>query len=156
MERVGGRDVCFDLWDTAGQESYKCLVPVYARGALLALIVFDRHSRQSFDSLLHWSEFLRNDVALDNFLVVGNKSDLPPETTSDEARQWCETCRADYIETSAKTGSQIDVLFQLVAKKVLELTAETMRMQRWPSDSGIILLNTIAPPKKICSCSAVH
>jgi small GTP-binding protein len=151
-ERVGGRAVHFDLWDTAGQENYKCLVPIYAREAVLALIVFDRNSRPSFESLSYWSEFLRNDVALENFIVVGNKSDLTPETTTKEAQQWCQTCGADYIETSAMTGSQITALFQLVAKKVLELTSDTMKMQRRPSDSGVILLNAKPLEKPFCDC----
>jgi small GTP-binding protein len=152
LERVGGCDVRFDLWDTAGQESYKCLVPVYARGEVLALVVFDRSSQDSFRHLSYWSEFLKNGVALDNFIVVGKKSDLAPETTNEEVQQWCEACGADYIETSAKTGSHIDSLFQLVARKVLALTRETMRMQRRPSDSGIILLNAKAPRKTFCPC----
>jgi small GTP-binding protein len=121
-EWVGGRECHFDLWDTAGQESYKCLVPVYARGAVLALVVFDRTSRDSFDNLSFWSEFLKSDVAIDNILVVGNKSDLPPGVSTQDAQNWCAQAGAEYIETSAKTGTNIDALFQTAAKKVIAAT----------------------------------
>ena len=31
----------FQIWDTAGQERYMALVPMYLRGAQVALIVYD-------------------------------------------------------------------------------------------------------------------
>jgi small GTP-binding protein len=123
-ERVGTRDVYFDLWDTAGQENYKCLVPVYARGAVLAILVYDRASMISFTSLTGWVDFLKTNVAIDHLLVVGNKSDLVPEVITADALAWSQEIGADYVEISAKTGSQIDVLFQMVAKKVAAVELE--------------------------------
>jgi len=151
-ERIGGKEIRFDLWDTAGQDSYKCLVPVYARDAVLAIVVFDRSAHSSFDNLSYWSEFLKNDVAIDSFIVVGNKSDLASEVTTEEAEKWCQANLAEYVETSAKTGAKIDVLFQMVAKKVAALTGEAQRFQLSPGDSGIILLNSKSEPKQACPC----
>ena len=31
----------FQIWDTAGQEKYLSLIPMYLRGAQVALVVFD-------------------------------------------------------------------------------------------------------------------
>lgn len=34
-------EVELDIWDTAGQEQYHCLAPVYYRGAQAAVVVYD-------------------------------------------------------------------------------------------------------------------
>jgi small GTP-binding protein len=38
---AGGHHVSLNIWDTAGMERYKSLVPKYAKGAAMAVIVFD-------------------------------------------------------------------------------------------------------------------
>jgi small GTP-binding protein len=151
-ERVRGKEVRFDVWDTAGQETYRCLVPVYARGAVLALVVFNRSSRLTFESLSSWSEFLRNEVKIDTFLIVGNKSDLEPKVSTEEARNWCNDNDAEYIETSAKTGFQIELLFQIVAKNVLSLVGEDLTADLKKGDSGLILVNSRPDPRRACPC----
>ena len=37
----GSGSVVMDLWDTAGQEKYRSLAPMYYRGAAAAVIVYD-------------------------------------------------------------------------------------------------------------------
>jgi hypothetical protein len=51
-------------------------------------------------------------------IVVGNKSDLPAEVTEGDASLLWTEINAEYIETSAKLGTQIDSLFPLVAVQV--------------------------------------
>ena len=36
-----GRDVCLDIWDTAGQEQYRAITPMYTRGASILCICYD-------------------------------------------------------------------------------------------------------------------
>jgi Ras-related protein Rab-5C len=148
-ERVGDREVHFELWDTAGQESYKCLVPVYARGAVLALVVFDRASHDAFENLGYWAEFLKSDVAIENFLVVGNKSDLAPAVTTQDAGDWARLMNAEYVETSAKTGANIDVLFQKVARRVIAAEGEK---KCWLATAEATELVSDAPERKKCAC----
>jgi small GTP-binding protein len=152
-ERLGNTEVCFDLWDTAGQESYKCLVPIYARGAVLALLVFDKASLLSFKNLSYWIDFLKLDVGIDSLIVVGNKTDLPAEVTKEEARILCREIGADYVETSAKFGTQIDALFQMVARKVLAASDESKPTHHKASESGALLLNTGPGAGGDCPCS---
>jgi small GTP-binding protein len=149
VERVDNHEVQFDLWDTAGQEAYKCLVPVYARAATLALLLFDRTSRATFGSLPGWLSFLKKDVAIDNILVVGNKTDLTPEVGTEEAEEWTARNGAEYIETSAKTGSSIDLLFQLVAKKVHAAAGPGVKT---PMETDKIVLEPPPVKKDDCQC----
>jgi small GTP-binding protein len=52
--RIGGQKVKFKVWDTAGQEKYRCLTQMYFRDAKVALIVYDVTNRRSFDCVEYW------------------------------------------------------------------------------------------------------
>ena len=66
--------------DTAGQERYESLAPLYYRGAHAAAVVFDVGSERSFRRAQHWVGELRRNAAGQPLLVlVGNKADLPQE-----------------------------------------------------------------------------
>jgi len=64
------------LWDTAGQEKFKSLVPNYIRDAHCAVFVYDITRRDSFQNVDGWLELFKNfknDEAV--MILVGNKAD---------------------------------------------------------------------------------
>ena len=74
---LNGRTYRLQLWDTAGQEKYKSLVPAYLRDANCAVFVFDLNRIQSLKNLEGWIQLYRqnqnqNSVAF----MVGNKDDV--------------------------------------------------------------------------------
>jgi small GTP-binding protein len=104
----------FQVWDTAGQEQFRDLVPIYFRNAACALVVFDLTSRESFRDVPDWVKRLRK-VTPDAVLgLVGNKVDLTESRVvqfeQGEARAR-ECGAAFYEETSALTGQGIDGIF---------------------------------------------
>ncbi|MHA2279020.1 MAG: Rab family GTPase, partial [Candidatus Kariarchaeaceae archaeon] len=42
------------IWDTGGQDSFAPLLPMYYRGALGALVVYDLTNEKSFQSVQKW------------------------------------------------------------------------------------------------------
>ena len=74
---VQGKPIKFQIWDTAGQEKYHSLAPMYYRGAAAAIIVYDITRPNTFKTLKNWVEELRNqgpkDIAI---AIAGNKADL--------------------------------------------------------------------------------
>ena len=42
------------IWDTAGQEKYHSLAPMYYRGAAAAILVYDMTKKSSFEKLQKW------------------------------------------------------------------------------------------------------
>eukprot|EP01091_Cochliopodium_minus_P020260 TRINITY_DN87_c0_g1_i2.p1 TRINITY_DN87_c0_g1~~TRINITY_DN87_c0_g1_i2.p1 ORF type:complete len:125 (+),score=23.37 TRINITY_DN87_c0_g1_i2:1-375(+) len=38
------------IWDTAGQEKYRCLIPMYYKGSSAAIVVFDLTNQESFEA----------------------------------------------------------------------------------------------------------
>lgn len=49
--------IAFQIWDTAGQERFKSLVPMYVRGAHIALIVYDVTDPVKFDNYMYSGNF---------------------------------------------------------------------------------------------------
>ena len=65
------------IWDTAGQESFRSITRSYYRGSICALLVYDITRRATFDNLIKWLEDMRdNAYSKMVILLVGNKSDL--------------------------------------------------------------------------------
>jgi GTPase SAR1 family protein len=69
------------IWDSAGQERYKSLIPNYVRGSSIIFLVYDISSkiyisieRETFESVPNWITFIKN---IENPLIVlvGNKLD---------------------------------------------------------------------------------
>jgi small GTP-binding protein len=109
------------LWDTAGQERYRSLVPMYARGSTLAIVVFDVTARESFESVPDWIAQVRTDANPDcEVIVAGNKVDLEPEITIEKIDRWSRENSIEAITVSAKTGANIAILFDLVIAKLPE------------------------------------
>jgi GTPase SAR1 family protein len=52
---VDNRDIALQVWDTAGQEMSRALVPVCLRGARAGLFVYDVTDAKVFSSLRHIS-----------------------------------------------------------------------------------------------------
>jgi len=84
-----GSPIKLQIWDSAGQEKYRSLIPSYVRGAAIIFIVYDISSKvlfikitqsldkESFDNVTKWLSFIRTVKIEDAKLVlVGNKIDL--------------------------------------------------------------------------------
>jgi small GTP-binding protein len=72
-----GHEVMLQLWDTAGQEMYHSLVPIYLRGARAAILVYDVTTPTSFTALGHWHSVLSAAFPHGiNLYIVANKIDL--------------------------------------------------------------------------------
>jgi Ras-related protein Rab-21 len=120
---VNGQEIALQVWDTAGQEMYRSLVPVYLRGARAALLVYDVTDRDSFESLGHWHDILVEVVPSDvTIYIVGNKVDLEESAVIDDiqAKQFAEVHNAHFFKVSAETGQGLELLFEQIANKMLE------------------------------------
>jgi small GTP-binding protein len=109
------------IWDTAGQERYRSLVPTYARGASCAFICFDMSSTSTFESCGYWLAELERIGGRECVVaLVGNKVDLPALVEVETARDWADEHRMKFWAVSAKSGENIEKLFQSMAEDVAE------------------------------------
>lgn len=109
----------YEIWDTAGQERYYSLIPMYYRGAQVALIVYDVTSPESFENAKKWVEELKYDKPQEFLKVlIANKMDLMDESvvSHETGKQFAEKEGLMFYETSAKTGENVQKLFMEIAE----------------------------------------
>ena len=102
------------LYDTAGQEKFKSLIPMYIRDANIILVVYDITNKDSFIHTEHWvneTKDLKREYAI--FVLVGNKIDLEENriVSTKEAEDFATEKGFLFYEVSAKTGEKVEDLF---------------------------------------------
>lgn len=115
--------VKLQIWDTAGQESFKAVTKAYYRGAAVALVVFDITVRETFNSVGAWvDDCIANGNPDMTLVLVGNKIDCSNhrKVSSAEAEAYARDKRMMYFETSAKTGEGVENVFIKSAEFVLQ------------------------------------
>ena len=120
-EIVNEAKVDVQIWDTAGQEKFKSLGPIYFRNAAAAVVVFSLTSKTSFDKIDYWIESFRNVAGPDAIIyIVANKTDLTSDFQVDleEAKDWASANNYKIYATSAKTGEGIHELFSQLAEEL--------------------------------------
>ncbi len=128
------------IWDTGGQERFSFVRPLYYRGAMGALLVFDVTNRESFDHLPNWVEELESNAGKVPYVLIGNKIDLPRAVGSDEAWAFCQQMGIPYYyETSAKTGEAVGDCFH-------GLTYAMMSIQMPPNEYPNVMKQLGAVP----------
>ena len=92
------------MWDSAGLERYRALIPSYVRGASIIYILYDISSRDSFNNLSNWIKFIK-EVNTDNSMIVlcGNKLDLVMQFSTKEGQDLAHKENMKFFETSAKS-----------------------------------------------------
>ncbi|GAG88730.1 unnamed protein product, partial [marine sediment metagenome] len=108
------------LWDLAGQPSYKELRQRYMVGSSMAFIVYDVTRPSTFMNVYEWYRNFRAVCPKSVIVLVANKVDmkerLVPEVAGLMLSNWLEL---KYIETSAKTGKNINALFIECARETI-------------------------------------
>ena len=102
------------IYDVGGQEQFRDLRKKYAEGANTAFIIYDIANRVTFEKVPDWKHNLYQFAGEIPFIVIGNKSDLEADrkVTFEEAMELSYQLGAlDFIETSAKTGSEVERAF---------------------------------------------
>jgi small GTP-binding protein len=118
------RKVIFKIWDTAGQEKFHSLVPMYYRGAGAAILVYDITRPETLSSLKQWVDELKRNGPKDIILALcGNKADLVGDRriTEAKAKHFADEIGAFYIEASARDDTNIYRLFHTIAVRVSSL-----------------------------------
>lgn len=124
---VQGITCKIQIWDTAGQEQFKKLAPMYYKNAAAAIVCYDITSPKSFETLKFWMEELQRNVPAGSIVLAmcATKGDLAgahpdSEQTTMAAQQLADETGAMFMTTSAKEDVNVEQLFQKVAERVLQ------------------------------------
>ncbi|KAM8824625.1 ras-related protein Rab-26-like [Synchiropus picturatus] len=118
---MDGLKVKLQIWDTAGQERFRSVTHAYYRDAHALLLLYDVTSRSSFENIRAWLteiyEYAQQDVVL---MLLGNKADVTHERVvkREEGERLAKEFGVPYMETSARSGLNVELAFTAVAKEL--------------------------------------
>uniref|UniRef100_K3WEK9 Uncharacterized protein n=1 Tax=Globisporangium ultimum (strain ATCC 200006 / CBS 805.95 / DAOM BR144) TaxID=431595 RepID=K3WEK9_GLOUD len=121
MINIENKQIKLQIWDTAGQESFRSITRSYYRGAAGALLVYDITRRDTFNHLTRWLEEARqNSNSNMAIMLIGNKSDLEHRraVSYKEGEQFAKENGLIFLETSAKTAANVEDAFVKTASKI--------------------------------------
>ena len=117
---ISGYKVKLQVWDTGGQERFSYIRPLYYKGAMACIAIFDLTNRESFDNLPKWFQEVAENCGAIPLMLVGNKADLPDRAvTTEEGQTLSDKLGIIYYEASAKNGDNINTLFTTLGERLL-------------------------------------
>ena len=117
-----GKRVSLQIWDFAGEDRFRFLLPGYVKGASGGIFMFDITRRSSLRNFGDWLEIFKGgtgDMEIDvPIIMIGGKLDLHDRRSvfSTDAVDLAKRYELlDYIESSAKTGENVELIFYKLA-----------------------------------------
>eukprot|EP00928_Gymnodinium_smaydae_P041317 TRINITY_DN27980_c0_g1_i1.p2 TRINITY_DN27980_c0_g1~~TRINITY_DN27980_c0_g1_i1.p2 ORF type:complete len:212 (-),score=47.47 TRINITY_DN27980_c0_g1_i1:56-691(-) len=119
---IEDKQIKLQIWDTAGQESFRSITRSYYRGASGALLVYDISRRDTFNHLARWLDEARANASPNMaIMLIGNKCDLERrEVSFEEGASFAREHGLVFRETSAKTAQNVEDCFIQTARKIYE------------------------------------
>lgn len=120
---IDDRQIKLQVWDTAGQESFRSITRSYYRGAAGAILVYDITKRESFDHLARWLQEAReNGNETMTIMLIGNKCDLEHmrQVSTEEGENFAKEHGLLFLETSSKTGQNVEEAFIKPSQHIYE------------------------------------
>ncbi|MHA1319681.1 MAG: GTP-binding protein [Promethearchaeota archaeon] len=120
--------VRFIIWDLAGQAQFKRVRQSYLANSEAGILVYDVTNRSSFESIdKNWYREIKKASPNIVLILVGNKIDLESKrvVSRDEGEALAQKLKLTYLETSAKTGENIDDAFKMLALQIIKKFIET-------------------------------
>ena len=111
------------IWDTAGQEKFKSLTPIYFRSAIGAIAIFSLTDVDTFKNIENWIKIFKDTAGSDSIVYVcANKCDCVDEIhiSFDEIKDWAKEKDYKLFVTSAKTDEGIHEMFESLCNDLYE------------------------------------
>ncbi|XP_054249725.1 ras-related protein Rab-37 [Indicator indicator] len=156
---VDGVKVKLQIWDTAGQERFRSVTHAYYRDAQggnasslpALLLLYDITSKMSFDNIRAWlteiHEYAQKDVVI---MLLGNKADVGSDRVvrTEDGASLAREYGVPFMETSAKTGMNVELAFLAIAKELKQRSAQL------PDEPRFQIHDYIESQKKKSNCCA--
>jgi len=155
---INSQPVKLQIWDTAGQESFRSITRSFYRRADAVLLVYDATARHTFENCEYWIEEIRQNASMDVVVyLVGNQTDLiesgeeQREVNSDEAETFAKKHNLNgFCETSAKNGKNVEEAFMNFCKVLYDKWKQKRDSEPSFQPQGLSLVNVPKKKKKCC------
>ncbi|MHA2246216.1 MAG: Rab family GTPase [Candidatus Hodarchaeales archaeon] len=124
--KIDNHEIDWQIWDLAGQPAFRNVMKAYFKGSMGALAVYDVSQAKTLEEINSWiqeAQYHAKTFSELPVVLIGNKIDLRDEIpnclkTIDGFIK-AKSLNADFIETSAKTGENIEEAFTKLAHKII-------------------------------------
>ena len=119
---VDGIDITLQIWDTAGQERFRSVTKSFLKGADGIIYVYDVTNKESFDNLKTWINTAEESITDFKKIIIGNKIDIEDKkkVSTEMLEKFCEKQDLKGLETSAKNGTNVNEMFELLTKMIID------------------------------------
>ena len=140
------------IWDTAGQEKFECIVNSYIRDINACILVFDVNSSKTFNRVKKWYQKVRelneNKIYV---CLVGTKTDMNlRQVNQKELNTFIEQYSLDYVECSSKDNKNIRPIFINLINRVDDMVKKDEINLRTYGDFEV---NNLKKKDKCCNIS---
>jgi len=132
--------VRLEIWDTAGSERYRSLMPMYYRDASAAIVCYDTCNARSFDRVTSWIDDFRKSAEQSDtnphplIILAGTKSDLAAqgkrEIQTAIAQEFAKQEGLVHLETSAKLNENVTEVFLAAAQHIVKEVKESQALEK--------------------------
>ena len=119
-----GSTLKLHIWDTAGQDRFKSIAPLYYKDAHAALVVYAIDDEPSFTAVSAWIDQLDEHANVPKMVkfLIGNKSDVDKDRRKvmiKDGKKYSEQQKMEFFETSAKVNDgSINDVFSTMANHI--------------------------------------
>lgn len=142
------------IWDTAGQEAFQAITRSYYRGAVGCLLVYDITNRNTFDHIVRWLDEVKTYSNNQELVIsiVGNKTDIEElrEVTIKEGEELAKKHGLLFIETSAKTGYNVNEVYLSIIKEIKKKISNEQIILKENNEGSLSMLHSMYEPSYCC------
>ncbi len=125
VEYKPGEIATLSIWDLGGQQRFEFIRSTFYQGAAGTLLVFDLAREKTYQAAKKWLTEIRQFTTEHiPFILIGNKADLIEDVgrvvDKEDAQKFAERENSIYIETSAKTGTQVEEAFTELTRRIVD------------------------------------
>lgn len=125
---IDGNDVSLQIWDFAGEEKFRFLMPGALLGAHATIFMYDLSRYSTLENLSDWISLFKETNQKENqdvpFIILGGKLDLE-DIRAVSKEKGLEVAiqhgAMGWIECSAKDGTNVSRIFEEVARAIVKL-----------------------------------
>ncbi len=135
------------IWDTAGQDRFRCITKNYFRGSDGIMLIYDITNQSSFNNIRNWISQIKDSLGEEaRITLVGNKVDLESNriVSTEDGMKLAKEHNFEFFEASAKENINIEEAFSNLSNEMLK------KCTRGKIRSNSVLRNTLNKEKKCC------